>query len=69
MLLKLDKKDVELCRAMKAIINKGKFEIQGEALTQVGALFKWFSDLDKRIEETIKPEPETIRKDLDSGAS
>lgn len=69
MLLKLDKKDVELCRAMKAIISKGKFEIQGEALTQVGALFKWFADLDKRIEETIKPEPETIRKDLDSGAS
>lgn len=62
---KLNKRDVEMCRAFKGIIHKGKFEIQGEALMKVGAFFKWFEDLDKRIEETLKPTPpETIRKEV-----
>lgn len=62
---KLNRSDVEICKAFKTIVSKGKFEIQGEALMKVGAIFKWFEELDKRIEETIKqPPPETIRKEL-----
>lgn len=63
---KLDKNDVALCKAFKSIVLEGKFEVQGKALAQVGALFRWIDDLDKRIEETIKaPPPETIRKSLE----
>jgi hypothetical protein len=62
---KLEKKDADICRAFKAVVLKGKFEVQGEALAQVGAFFRWFSDLDKRIEETLKVPQETIRKDLE----
>jgi hypothetical protein len=62
---KLTKRDAEMCRAFKSIIHKGKFEVQGDALTKVGAFFKWFDDLDKRIEKTLEPEPpETIRKEV-----
>jgi hypothetical protein len=63
---KLTKSDADLCRAFRSIVLKGKFEVQGEALSKVGSLFRWFSDLDKRIEETLKAQPpETIRKDLE----
>lgn len=54
---RLSKRDADLCRAFRAIILKGKFEVQGEAMTQVGAMFRWFQDLDKRIEETLTPPP------------
>lgn len=62
---KLNKSDAELCRAFRSVINKGKFEIQGEACAKVGAMFKWFSDLDKRIEETIKPSDAPVIKDIE----
>jgi hypothetical protein len=61
---KLTKSDADLCRAFRSIVLKGKFEVQGEALAKVGSLFRWFSDLDKRIEETLKAPQETIRKDV-----
>jgi hypothetical protein len=54
---KLNKQDVEICRAFRNLIIQGKFEFQGSAIQQGGALFKWFADLDKRIEETLKPAP------------
>jgi hypothetical protein len=63
---KLEKKDVEICRAFQNLIKQGKFEIKGDAITHCGSLFKWFLELDKRIEKTLEaPPPETIRKDLD----
>jgi hypothetical protein len=63
---KLEKQDIEFCRAFASIINQGKFEIKGDAVQKCGALFNWFSNLDKRIEETLKaPLPETVRKELD----
>lgn len=62
---KLTKRDADLCRALRAVVLKGKYEVQGEALTQVGALFSWLSILDKRIEKTLEaPLPETVRKEL-----
>lgn len=54
---RLTKKDADICRALRAVILKGKFEVQGEAMRQVGLLFSWLSDLDRRIEETLKPLP------------
>jgi hypothetical protein len=54
---KLTQKDVVICRALRNIVLNGKYEIMGEALEQSGALFNWFSTLDQRIEETIKPPP------------
>jgi len=61
----LEKRDADLCRAFISIVKKGKFEIQGEALQQVGSLMSWFSTLDKKIEETLnKQSSQVIRKDL-----
>lgn len=57
-------KDAELCKGFRSIIAKGSFEVQGEAVTRVAAFFRWFETLDKRIEETVREVPETIRKDL-----
>jgi hypothetical protein len=54
---RLTKKDADICRAFRSIILKGKYDIHGEAVRQAGLLFSWFSDLDKRIEETLKPFP------------
>jgi len=61
---KLEKKDADICRAFKNVILQGKFEVQGAAQATVGSLFTWFSDLDKRIEETLKapPGPPIIRQ-------
>lgn len=62
--MKLTKSDADICRAFQNVVKQGKFEIQGEAAQKVGLLFKWFSELDKRIEETIKdpPAPPVIRQ-------
>jgi hypothetical protein len=54
---KLNKKDAEICKLFKAIVAKGKFEIQGEALAQAGAFFQWFNQLEAKILETIKEPP------------
>lgn len=54
---RLTKKDADICRAFRSVVLQGKFEVQGEAARQVGLLFSWFSDIDKRIEETLKPLP------------
>lgn len=61
---KLTKQDADLCRALQAIVKKGKFEFQGEALAKAGAIFRWFQDLDKRIEASIEPPADTIRKEV-----
>jgi len=60
---KLNKSDVEICRAFKAIVKDANFDVKGEALSKLGALFRWFEELDKRIEETVKapPAPPIIR--------
>jgi hypothetical protein len=62
---KLEPRDVDLCRAFLSVVKQGKFEIKGDAVSQVGMLFKWFNDLDKRIEETIRSSTKTVRKSLD----
>ena len=54
---KLTKEDADMCRAFKAIIHQGGFTMKGDVIIQCGTLFTWFQDLDKRIEETIKPLP------------
>jgi len=63
-LAKLDKKDVELCKAFQLIIKQGKFEIKGDAVTQCGGLFLWFSTLDKKIESAILEQSKPKRKDM-----
>lgn len=64
--MKLTKADVEICKSFRSVVLQGKFDIQGAALIQAGALFRWFSDLDKRIEKTLEePPPAAIRKDLE----
>ena len=54
---RLEKRDAAMCKAFKNIVLQGKFEVQGAAQATVGSLFQWFNDLDKRIEETLKPIP------------
>lgn len=38
--------------ALKAVIKKGKFEIEGEAIQAVAALFKWYDELESKLKET-----------------
>lgn len=62
---KLNKEDLGICRALRSLVLQGKFDVQGAALVQAGALLRWLDGLEARIAETIKqPPPETIRKDL-----
>ena len=61
--LKIEKRDVELCRAFQEIVKQGKFEIKGDAVSQCGGIFHWFMGLDKKLSGAIIPS-ETKRKDL-----
>ena len=61
--LKIEKRDVELCKAFQSIVKQGKFEIKGDAVSQCGGIFHWFMELDKKLSAAILP-PETKRKDL-----
>jgi len=61
--LKIEKRDVELCKAFQSLIKSGVFEIKGEAVIQCGGLFNWFMNLDKKLEASIE-KPATKRKDL-----
>lgn len=63
--MSFDKNDLNLYKAFKAIVMKAKFETQGEALIQVGALFQWFNTLESKIHSEINQiEKKTIRKEL-----
>lgn len=46
--------------ALKQVIKNGKYEIKGDAVTQVAALFDWFDRLEKFIIELDKPKIKKI---------
>jgi hypothetical protein len=52
---RLTQNDIAIAGVLKRLVHKGKFELMGDALVQSGALFQWLDNLDKRIEETLKP--------------
>lgn len=63
--MSFDKNDLNYYKAFKAVVMKAKFETQGEALTQVGALFQWFNSLENKIDSQVNPvEKKPIRKEL-----
>lgn len=63
--MSFESKDLQMFRAFKAVVMKAKFEVQGEALTQVGALFSWFNSLEGKIDSATKPvEKKPTRKEL-----
>lgn len=49
--------------ALKHVIKNAKYEIKGDAVTQVAALFDWYDKLEKLIIDSEKPK---IKK-LDNG--
>lgn len=59
--MSFEQKDISYFKAFKAVVLKGKFETQGEALAQVGALFQWFNSLEAKIENSMK-QPESKPK-------
>lgn len=61
--MSFEPKDLNYFKAFKSIVLKGKFEAQGEALAQVGALFQWFNSLEQKIETSMQPK-KTIRKEI-----
>lgn len=61
---RLTKKDADTFRAFFTLVRKGKFEVQGEAIVQMGNLFQWASTLEKKIEATILEIEKPSRKDL-----
>jgi hypothetical protein len=61
----LNQDDIKILRSFKAIVLKGQFTFSGDAVVQAGSLFKWFNDLEVKLEDAIKKEPpKTIRKEL-----
>lgn len=63
--MSFDKNDLNYYKAFKAIVMKAKFETQGDALIQVGALFQWFNSLESKIDSQVySEEKKTIRKEL-----
>ena len=46
--------------ALKQVIKNGKYEIKGDAVTQVAALFDWFDRLEKFIIDLDKPKIKKI---------
>ena len=46
--------------ALKQVIKNGKYEIKGDAVTQVAALFTWFDNLEKAIIDLDKPKIKKI---------
>lgn len=50
---KLTKKDADTFRAFLTIVRKGKFEVQGEAMVQLGGMFQWAAGMEKKIEATV----------------
>lgn len=46
--------------ALKQVIKNGKYEIKGDAVTQVAALFDWFDRLEKAIIDLDKPKIKKI---------
>ena len=59
--MSFDAKDIMYFKSFKAVVMKAKFETQGEALTQVGALFQWFNTLEGKIESVVNP-PKAVEK-------
>ena len=49
----MNRDDLMKYKAMKAIINNGKYEIKGDAILTVASLLDWYSKLEKKIEEAI----------------
>jgi hypothetical protein len=47
-------------RQFKAVLNKGKFEIYGEATVIVASLFSWFNELENKMKASIPPKVMTI---------
>lgn len=54
------KDDLIKLKAFKSIVEQGDFQINGKAVVTVGVLFKWFLDLEKRIEA------ELLQKEIES---
>ena len=51
-----NKEDLAKHKMLRAVILKGEFKINGEAVTPVAALFQWYDDLESKIKEGI-PQP------------
>lgn len=52
----MNQEDLKKYKAMRAVINSGKFEIKGDAIITVASLFDWFNKLENHIAaEMSKP--------------
>jgi len=49
--------------ALKAVINQGKFEIQGEAIVTVASLLSWYDKLEPKFKSNEINKP-IIKKDV-----
>lgn len=55
--------DIKKIKAFKVIMNKSKLDIIGESAILVGSLFSWFSNLEDRFEDSLKPLDAKEKKD------
>ena len=63
--MSFDKNDLNYYKAFKAVVMRAKFETQGDALVQVGALFQWSNSLEGKINSQVNSEEKKpIRKEL-----
>ena len=56
----LTRSDIETFKAFLALVKKGKFSVQGEALQRMGGFFAWAENLPRKMEATLfPPKPKT----------
>lgn len=60
--MQINEKDLIYLRNFRKVIDKCKLDIEGSAVKTVASLFIWFDSLEKRMEESLKPEaPKEIK--------
>lgn len=61
---RLNRKDMEISKALVELVGKAEFNIKGADAAKFGALLQWLTCLEKRIEETLKPLPPPVLREM-----
>jgi len=45
--------DLKMYKQLKHVLHSGEFQLKGDAVTSVAALFRWYDELENKIEAQI----------------
>lgn len=52
--MKFEQEDIQRFKMFKSVLQKADFDIKGEAIITVATLYKWFNELEPKIELAVK---------------